>query len=344
MKELNAFKAFISSPRKIVITTHANPDADALGSSLGLFHFLRGRKHDVKVVTPTDYPEFLHWMQGNEEVIVYSDERADEIRNYIDNATLICCLDFSGLKRIKKLGELVEASSAKKLLVDHHLNPEHFADFEIWDDTAAATAELIYDMIIMLDGKAEITVGTAEALYAGIMTDTGSFRHNSTSAKVHRIVAELTDIGINVNKISRLIYDTNSLDRLRFIGYALMEKLVVDIDKKVAYFVINADEHKRFHLKSGDTEGLVNYALSIKGINIAATIMERDGEVKLSFRSVGNYAVNDFATDHFNGGGHKNAAGGMSEASIEETEEKFKSLIPLFREKYNQQNYKKVEQ
>ncbi len=330
MKDINALKAFLDTPKKVIITTHSNPDADALGSSLGLYHFLKGRGHDVDVITPTDYPQFLHWMQGNEEVIVYDETKADRIKTMINQTDLICCLDFNGMGRIKSLGPLVAQSPAKKLLVDHHLNPEEFADFELWDKTAAATAELIYDLILLLDGKAEITVGIAEALYAGIMTDTGSFKHNSTSAKIHRTVAELMDIGVDINRVSRLIYDTNSLNRLRFIGYALMEKLVVDAENKVAYFVINAEEHERFHLKSGDTEGLVNYALSIQGIHIAAIIMERNGEVKMSFRSVGNHAVNDFASQYFSGGGHKNAAGGISDLPLDETVEKFKSLIPNF--------------
>ena len=330
MKDINALKAFLDTPKKVIITTHSNPDADALGSSLGLYHFLKGRGHDVDVVTPTDYPQFLHWMQGNEEVIVYDDTKADRIKTMINQTDLICCLDFNGMGRIKSLGPLVAQSPAKKLLVDHHLNPEEFADFELWDKTAAATAELIYDLILLLNGKEEITVGIAEALYAGIMTDTGSFKHNSTSAKIHRTVAELMDIGVDINRVSRLIYDTNSLNRLRFIGYALMEKLVVDAENKVAYFVINAEEHERFHLKSGDTEGLVNYALSIQGIHIAAIIMERNGEVKMSFRSVGNHAVNDFASQYFSGGGHKNAAGGISDLPLDETVEKFKSLIPNF--------------
>jgi len=328
MKELNTLKTFLSSPKKIVITTHSNPDADALGSSLGLYHFLKNRGHQTIVITPTDYPEFLFWMSGNDEVMVDSEANHAKCTQIINEADLICCLDFNGFKRIKKLEEPVKNASAKLLLVDHHLNKEFDADFELWDCKAAATAELIFDLIKILDGENEINVDIAEALYAGIMTDTGSFKHGSTSAKIHRTVADLMDHGVDVNKVSRLIYDTNSLNRLRFIGYALMEKLIVNMEHKVAYFVINSDEHERFHLKSGDTEGLVNYALSIKGIVIAAIIMEKHGEVKMSFRSVGDYAVNDFAATHFNGGGHKNAAGGLSDQNLSDTVEKFKSLIP----------------
>ncbi|MEO9474337.1 MAG: bifunctional oligoribonuclease/PAP phosphatase NrnA [Cyclobacteriaceae bacterium] len=332
MQELDALKGFLSSPKKIVITTHASPDADALGSSLGLYHFLHNRGHEVKVITPTAYPEFLCWMEGNDEVLVNSEDTFGAVKDYFDQADLICCLDFSGLNRIKNLGELVAKSKGKKLLVDHHLNPEHFADFELWNNKSAATAELIYDLILMLDGKDEITVGIAECLYAGIMTDTGSFKHNSTSSKIHRTVASLIDIGADINKVSRNIYDNNSVNRLRFIGYALAERLQVETEKHIAYFVITAEDHEQFNLKSGDTEGLVNYALSIKGINIAAIIMERDDEVKMSFRSVGDYAVNDFAAEHFDGGGHKNAAGGHSELSLEETVEKFKKLISTFQD------------
>ncbi len=333
MQELSALEGFLSTPRKIVITTHASPDADALGSSLGLYHFLKNRKHDATVITPTEYPDFLNWMEGNDQVVINSESSFAKIKALIESTELICCLDFSGLNRIKNLGELVAVSSAKKLLVDHHLNPEKFADFELWDNKAAATAELIYDLILMLDGNEEINVAIAECLYAGIMTDTGSFKYPSTSSKTHRIVARLMDIGIDVNKVSRNIYDNNSLNRLRFIGYALAEKLIVEPQLSVAYFVITSEEHQRFNLKSGDTEGLVNYALSIKGINIAAIIMEKDNEVKMSFRSVGDYAVNDFASEHFDGGGHKNAAGGHSTESLDETVKKFKSLIPVFKDR-----------
>lgn len=330
MQELSAFKGFLSSPRNIVITTHASPDADALGSSLGLYLFLIHRGHQVTVITPTEYPQFLNWMKGNKKVLINSNETFDQVKKLFAETDLICCLDFSGLNRIKNLGELVANSKAKKLLVDHHLNPEHFAEFELWDQKAAATAELIYDLIHMLDGGEEIDADIAECLYAGIMTDTGSFKHPSTSSKIHRIVADLIEIGADVTKVSRNIYDNNSLNRLRFIGYALAEKLMVETKMHVAYFIITAEEHERFKLKSGDTEGLVNYALGIKGVNVAAILMERDGEVKISFRSIGDFAVNDFASKYFDGGGHKNAAGGHSEESLEVTVNKFKQLMTEF--------------
>ncbi|MDH5609102.1 MAG: DHHA1 domain-containing protein, partial [Cyclobacteriaceae bacterium] len=188
--------------------------------------------------------------------------------------------------------------------------------------------------ILLADGEKEITADIANCLYAGIMTDTGSFKHSSTTAKVHRTVAKLIDHGANVNHVNRLIYDTNSINRLRFIGYALLEKLTVRTDLQIAYFVVSAAEYDRFELKSGDTEGLVNYALSINGILMAAIIIERSDEVKLSFRSIGNYSVNTFANDHFQGGGHKNAAGGVSYESLQDTVLKFETLIKNYTDNY----------
>ncbi|GAB4232877.1 MAG: bifunctional oligoribonuclease/PAP phosphatase NrnA [Ekhidna sp.] len=326
MKDIQALKDFLNTPSKIVITTHANPDADALGSSLGLYHFLKAMGHDVRVIVPNSYPEFLHWMHGHREVMNFEDdqENAEKLLNECD---LLFCLDFSGFSRIKKMETAASEISGKIALVDHHLNPEIVPDFNFWNDKSAATAELIFDLIVDYAGKQVITKSIAECLYAGIMTDTGSFKHSNTTAKIHRTVADLIELGADVNKVSRLIYDTNSLDRLRFLGYALAEKLKVDEEYRVAYFVIDEADFQKFRLKQGDTEGLVNYALSIKNIVIAAIIIERDQEIKLSFRSVGDFAVNKFAEEYFNGGGHRNAAGGASDLSLAKTEARFKELI-----------------
>lgn len=326
MQDIRALKEFLSSPRKIVITTHANPDADALGSTLGLFHFLDQLGHKVSPIVPNSYPDFLNWMEGNEKVINYEKKQvlSDQL---LEEADLLFCLDFSGFGRIKNMREKASECGAKVALVDHHLNPEIEPDFNFWNDHSAATAELIYDLIDNFSGKQAITKEIAECLYAGIMTDTGSFKHSSTTSKIHRTVAELIDLGADVTKVSRLIYDTNSLHRLRFLGHALSQKLKVDETARVAYFVIGEDDFQDFNLKKGDTEGLVNYALSIKGIVVAAIIIDREGEIKLSFRSIGEFAVNKFAEEYFEGGGHKNAAGGISDLSLADTEKKFKELI-----------------
>lgn len=326
MKDTQALKDFLQTPKKIVITTHANPDADALGSSLGLHHFLVHLGHEVRTIVPNSYPDFLEWMPGNSFVINY-EKSTDDANKHLDEADILFCLDFSGYGRIKGMKDKASSIQAKVALVDHHLNPEIQPDFNFWNDKAAATAELIFDLISDYSGKEAIGKDISECLYAGVMTDTGSFKHNSTTSKVHRLVADLIDLGANVNKVSRLIYDTNSLDRLKFLGHALAEKLQVIEDSRVAYFVIGEDTFKDFRLKQGDTEGLVNYALSIKGIVVAAIIIERENEIKLSFRSIGDFAVNKFAEEYFRGGGHKNASGGMSELSLIETEKKFKELI-----------------
>ncbi len=326
MRDSASLRDYLRDPKRIVITTHANPDADALGSSLGLFHFLCRKGHNVTVIVPNSYPDFLKWMPSNEKVIDYEKEE-NKANDLLANAALLFCLDFSGFSRIKTMKDVAKSIKAKVALIDHHLNPEIDPEFNFWDDTAAATAELIYDLIVDIEGQEAIDKDIAECLYAGIMTDTGSFKHSSTSSKVHRIVAELIDLGADVNKVSRLIYDTNSLNRLQFLGHALQDKLKVDEKARVAYFVIEQDDFTRFKLKQGDTEGLVNYALSIKEIVVAAIIIQKENEIKLSFRSVEDFAVNKFAEEYFNGGGHKNAAGGASDLSLQETERKFKSLI-----------------
>ncbi len=334
MENLEGFKDLIQSPRKIVITTHSNPDADALGSSLALFHFLKGMNHDVTVISPNDYPDFLHWMPGNDQVIIFDGADNPRCEKLVDEAEIIFCLDFSGLNRIKKMESTVRKARAKKVLIDHHLDPEDFADFVLWDTNAAATAELIYDLILLLGERSRISQPIADLIYAGILTDTGSFKHPSTTAKVHRTVAELIELGANVNAVNRNIYDTNSVNRLRFMGYAFLKKLVVNSDLGIAYFIISEEDFKNFELKSGDTEGLVNYALSISGIIMATIIIERQDEIKLSFRSVGDFAVNTFANDHFSGGGHKNASGGSSKLSLTETVDKFEELIKDYRQQY----------
>lgn len=327
MQNLEAFKTLISSPKKVVITTHTKPDADALGSSLGLAGYLKKKGHDVSVITPTDYADFLAWMNGNEDVIVFNNKNESRSEQLIKEADIVFCLDFSSLKRIDELGEIVRNSASIKVLIDHHLDPEDFADFVCWSTEAAATAELVYGLICDLGDKDLLDKDIAESLYAGIMTDTGSFKHSNTTCNVFMVSADLVAIGADTAKISKLVYDTNSLSKLKFLGFALNEKLKVIEEFNTAYFAISAEELKRFNSKTGDTEGLVNYALSIKGIKFAALIIDRTDMIKISFRSMGDFSVNDFARRHFEGGGHKNAAGGKSELSLEETVNKFESVL-----------------
>lgn len=327
MQNLEAFKTVISSPRKVVITTHHKPDADALGSSLGLAGYLKKKGHEVSVITPTDYANFLAWMKGNDKVIIFNEGNEEKSGRLINGADIIFCLDFSSLNRINELGEMVRQSEAVKVLIDHHLEPEDFADFVYWSTEAAATAELVYDLICDLGDKRLIDKDIAESLYAGIMTDTGSFKHPNTTKNVFNVCAELVEIGADTAKVSKLVYDTNSLDKVKFLGFALNEKLKVLDEFNTAYFAISADELKRFNSKTGDTEGLVNYALSIEGIKFAAVIIDRTEAIKMSFRSIGDFSVNEFARKHFEGGGHKNASGGKSDLSLEETVKKFERVL-----------------
>ncbi len=338
MKDLQNFKSILGAPKKVVIVTHFKPDADALGSSLGLAGYLKKKGHTVDVITPSDYPDFLAWMPGKEMVTALSkDSKGPEkiATELIANAELIFCLDFSNLKRINELGEMVRKSSAKKVMIDHHLEPESFADFEKWDVTSASTAELIFELIEELGDKRLLDANIANCLYAGLMTDTGGFRHNNTTQKEFLIASELVNIGAQPSDVAKKIYDTNSLERLRLTGYVLSQKLIVLPEFKTVYMTITWEELKKFGAQTGDTEGLVNYGLSIKGIKMAVLMHDRKEEIKLSFRSLADFDVNAFARKHFDGGGHRNASGGQSKLTLEDTMKKFLSILPNYKTELN---------
>ncbi|WP_421976951.1 DHH family phosphoesterase [Roseivirga seohaensis] len=327
MGDINSLIKQLNTPNKIVITTHHKPDADALGSSLGMANYLIKKGHNVKVITPSDYPGFLNWMKGNDNVLVYSDENSEQVQRFINEADTIITLDFSVLHRINEMGEMVRNAKAFKVNVDHHLEPEDFADYRLWNTKAASTCELCFELIVMLGDKTLIDKDIAECLYAGIMTDTGGFRHPNTTQNVHEVVAELIGIGADNAKIAKEIYDTNSLNRLKFLGFALSQKLEVLPEFHTAYFAITNDELNRFESKTGDTEGLVNYALSLDGIVLAVLFKDSGDGIKMSFRSIGEFPANEIASKYFNGGGHRNAAGGKTEGTLEETVDKFKSIL-----------------
>ena len=251
MNNLQALKEFLSSPKNIVVTTHHKPDADALGSSLALAEFLAKKNHQVKVISPSDYPAFLEWMHGNEGVIIFEGNNQKLSEQLIADADIIFCLDFNSLDRINQMGELVAKSKAIKVVIDHHLEPEKFADFEFLSLKAAATAELTYNLIRDLDEEHLIDENIANCLYAGIMTDTGGFKHPSTSKEVHLITAKLIELGADVTLVAKLIYDNNTLDRLKFLGFALSERLTVLEQYKTAYFAISAADLKRFNSQTG---------------------------------------------------------------------------------------------
>lgn len=328
MKAFASFQKEISTPKKIFITTHVKPDADALGSSLGLANYLIKKGHEVTVVTPTDYPSFLNWMKGNDDVLDFSaPKQTVKATRKLKEADVIFCLDFSVLNRVNELGDLIRKSDAFVVNIDHHQDPEDFADFRVWSTEAAATCELVYELIVKLGDKKLLDKDIAECLYAGIMTDTGGFRHPNTTKNVHNVVADLIEIGADNSQIANWIYDSNSVNRLKFIGFAISRRLVVREDLHLAYFVIGKKDLKKYESRTGDTEGLVNYALSLDGIHMAALFSEREDGIKISFRSSADVAVNKFAASFWNGGGHKNAAGGKSHLSMRATIERFEDLV-----------------
>jgi len=329
MQEL---KNLLSAKQNVVITTHVNPDGDAIGSSVALLNFLIKMGHDVSVIVPNDYPDFLKWMKNDELIINYSNSK-NESQEKIKNASLIFCLDFNNLNRINEIGDYISDSKAKKVLIDHHLDPSDFYDFKIHDVKASATAELVYNFLIELDSNA-VDKDISEALYTGILTDTGSFKF-SMSPKVHKIVSDLMIRGVDIGFINNKIYDSNSLDKLKLIGYALSEKLEVISNGNAAYIVLSRKDLKDHNFKKGDTEGLVNYALSISNVNMAVLIIETKERIKFSFRSIGQFSVNEFAKKYFNGGGHKNAAGGSLEDKLSVALEKFLKDISKYSKDLN---------
>jgi len=331
MQNLSEFRKDFDKTQHIIIIPHRRPDADALGSCLALKLFFDKLGKQSTVISPDEYPDFLEWMPQNDRVLCQENSGHQKaIRKVFAEAEMIFCLDFSSLDRIEGLTVAVRRSDAIKILVDHHHGKEDFAKYEIWDTTAAATAELIYDFILMLEGKSEIDLDIASCIYAGIMTDTGSFKYASTSSKVHRIVADLLDLGLKQERIHRLIFDTNSENRIKLLGYTLDKKLKILKQYSTAYISVTAQELKTFSSKTGDTEGIVNYALSIEGIKMAAMFTERPDGISISFRSVGSFAVNEFAHDHFGGGGHRNASGAKVEKPLEEVIQHFLGLLPTY--------------
>ncbi len=301
-----------------------------MGSSLALYHFLAEQGLEVQVITPTDYAPFIHWLPGNDKVLIYEnhEEKAKEIT---DNADIIFCLDFNDLSRINEYGDVVAQASAIKVMIDHHRDPSGFEDYRFWTIDVSSTCELIYDFIDKCGGVELIDETIGVCLYTGIIADTGSFRFSSTSPKTHEIAAELKRRGVNTTKIHELLYDTFSLRRYRLMGYVLQEKLKIFPQYKTALVVLSHEDLAKFNVQTGDTEGFVNFGLGIEGIKLSALIIDRTKLIKMSFRSKGDFPCNELAAKYFNGGGHLNASGGFSKESLEEVEKTFMNALPEFK-------------
>jgi phosphoesterase RecJ-like protein len=335
MKPISEIFSLIEKPKHIVITFHQKPDADAMGSGLGLYQFLIQFGHTVTVISPTNWPSFLNWMPGSRNVVDF-EMHNDKAKPILQKAEWIFCLDFNVLNRTKKMEPVIESLSATKILIDHHQQPQTNAfDYGISDVNKSSTAEMVYDFIIAAGYSKKINAATAECLYAGVMTDTGSFRFNSASASVHRMIATLKDKGLEHSQIHENLFDNFLEGRFRFFGNILLNRMEVFYEYNTALITIPQSDLIKFNVKTGDTEGLVNFPLSIKGIKLAAVIIDRGDERKSSFRSKGGFDVNTFARKYFNGGGHFNAAGGKNNEPLEDVVRKFKAAIEENKEQLN---------
>lgn len=324
--------AELARAENIVIVPHKGPDGDAMGSTLGLMHFLRDKGHTANVIAPNDYPHFLKWLPGNEEVIIYETdkERSDRL---ISEADIVFTLDFNHLSRCGTMQDSLLASEAVFVMIDHHQEPSDYAHYTYSDSTMSSTCEMVYKFIVKLRAGKKITPEIATCLYAGIMTDTGSFRFSSTSSDTHRTIADLIDKGAKNDHIHNNIFDTNSENKLQLLGTAL-QKLRVNKELRTAYISLSQAELDKHNFQKGDTEGFVNYGLSLDGIIFAVIFIEKENEnlIKMSFRSKGDFDVNKFARAHFEGGGHINAAGGKSNLSLNDTIVKFNQVLPQYSE------------
>ncbi len=316
----------LQQPKRIFITTHHKPDGDAIGSMLGLHHYLTKKGHQVTSVSPSELPEFLMWMPGVEHLYNYEAEQKVSEKALAD-AELIFCLDFNDFSRTGKLATALEEATQPKILIDHHLMPKPVWDYGMSIPEKSSTCEMVYDFINLCNDNALIDTDIAACIYTGVMTDTGSFRFPVTSASVHEMIADLKHKGLEHGKIHEEVYDAWSVKRMQFIGYVLLEKMVVLPHINTSYIALSKKDIKLFDVSSGDMEGLVNYPLSIRGIKFATLITERGNEVKMSFRSKGDFDVSSFAREYFNGGGHFNASGGRTTDGFSETVTKFEQII-----------------
>ncbi len=330
MESIELFYPALQQPFRAVITMHQKPDGDAMGSTLGLYHFLKQLGHDVTVISPTNWANFLNWMPGVDHVLDFEHNRQHSME-LIGAADYIFCLDFNILHRTKHLEQPLAQATATRILIDHHQQPQvEMFRYGVSDTSKSSTCEMVYDLIIGSGHAHLINIPVAECLYTGLMTDTGSFRFPATSAAVHRMAAHLKETGMNHTKVHENIYDSFLENRLRFIGHALLNRMEVLYEYNTALMYIPKSDLQRFDIKTGDTEGLVNYLLTIQGMKLGAIVIDRDEERKWSFRSKGGFDVNTFARQHFEGGGHMNAAGGRSSDSLEQTVKTFKQILEQY--------------
>ena len=317
----------LTEKKKIVITMHQKPDADAMGSSLALYHFLKQFGHEVELISPTNWARWLDWMEGVREVYDYELEKT-EADKILEAADWLFCLDYNHFNRTRHMAPKLASIRCTKILIDHHREPDEVSfQYGISNTNKSSTCEMIYDFIVGSGHRDKINCFISECLYAGMVADTGSFRFSSTTANVHHAVAALKEEGLDHTRVHEALYDNFLENRLRFLGHVLSNRLEIFYELNTAMIYVSKMELLKYEIKTGDTEGLVNYPLSIQGIKLVGCVIDRDEERKWSFRSKGNFDCNAFARKYFNGGGHFNASGGNDQAPLSQTIQKFKKAI-----------------
>ncbi len=328
-RKLDIISDFIARYGKIAITCHVSPDGDAMGSTLGLCHFLKGLGKQATVVIPDMPPRNLIFLPGMRDVVIYT-QTAEKAEAVLKDAELIFALDFNALNRIDKLSVPFQEATAKKVLIDHHLGPENFCDVIVSHPKISSTSELIFRLIYQIGALDKMSLSSAEAIYTGMMTDTGNFTYNSNDPEIYYIVAELVKMGVNKDRIYTLVCNTQTANKLLLNSYAICHKMELFPEYGAAMVSLTRAEMERYKFQKGDCEGLVNVPLSIKGIRFSAFIREDRNYIKISLRSQGKFPVNTIAENHFNGGGHMNAAGGEFYGTIEEAIARFKEILPIY--------------
>lgn len=331
-EDVKAIKALLAKPLRIVIVPHKNPDGDAIGSSLGLWHYLKAIGQEARVIVPNDYPKFLKWMPGTSEVLNFERDNAAAVE-YLNSSDLCFTLDFNQLGRVGQMTPILEGLQATFIMIDHHQAPDNYAQITYSDSKMSSTSEMVFNFISSLGDVNKISSEIADCLYAGIVTDTGSFKYSSTTSKTHQVAAELINKGANNFEVQNRIFDTNTPDRLQLLGCTL-KNMVILKEYNTAYTSLSQEELDAHNYKKGDTEGFVNYGLTLQNIRFAVIFIENKEEriIKISFRSEGNFSVNEFARNHFHGGGHTNAAGGRSESNMEVTMKHFEALLENYKD------------
>ncbi len=331
IEQQNELRILLGERRKIVVTSHNNPDGDAMGSMLAMYHYLRKKGHQVWAVLPNQYPSFYTWMPGAEDILVY-EKTAKEIQKILAEAELVFCLDYNAIDRFGAASEILAKSPARRVMIDHHVEPrtDDF-DFVFSVIKTSSTGELVYELIEKMGDNSLLDKPIADCLYTSIVTDTGSFSYSANNVSTYHITAELIALGVDASQIHRLIYDTFSENRLRLLGHGISNKMIVWEDLRTALIWLSRDDLKKYNYQVGDTEGLVNYPLMMEKVNLSVLLTEKENMIRISFRSKGDFSVNELARKHFKGGGHINAAGGKSFLTMEKAIDNIKEVLLQYR-------------